>query len=140
MDASLRFAAWVLGIYDGVNVWLARAFRRVRDFPWWLQVGLIWAMGRLYSAGVFVLVARQQGPNPWSPSRPRYLDYIDGWDAGWYRRIYQSGYPAVLPRLADSTVAPNEWAFLPVYPYLIKGLNLVTGLPWRWGAPLASTL
>jgi hypothetical protein len=140
MDAALSFSAWVLRTYDRVNAWLARGYRRARGLPWWLQIGLIWLIGRLYTLGVYVLVARQQGPNPWSPSRPGYLDYINGWDAGWYRRIYESGYPVVLPRLADGTVAPNEWAFLPVYPYLIKGLNLVTGLPWRWGAPLVSTL
>jgi hypothetical protein len=140
MDAALRFSGWVLDRYERVNSWLARGYRRARGFPWWLQVGLIWLVGRLYTVAVYLVVARQQGPNPWSPSRPGYLEYINGWDAGWYRRIYESGYPVVLPRLADGSVAPNEWAFLPVYPYLIKSLTLVTGLPWRWGAPLVSTL
>ena len=141
MDAvALRLAGWTLGWYDRVNAWFGQGFRWFRGCAWWLQIGMIWLVGRLYSAAVFLLAAREQGPNPWSPSQPGYLAYIGGWDAGWYRRIFTGGYPAVLPRLADGSVAPSEWAFLPVYPYLIRGLDAVTGLGWRWGAPLVSTL
>lgn len=140
METTLRLADWVLGRYDAVNRAIGVAYARLRRLPWWIQVGLVWLLSRLYTVAVFLVVARQQGPNPWTTQRPGYLDYIAGWDAGWYRRIFESGYPAVLPRLGDGRVAPNEWAFLPVYPYLVKAVNLATGLPWAWAAPILSSL
>lgn len=116
-----------------------RLIARLMALRWWVRVTVVWALARLFSFLVVVMVARQQGPNPWSPAHPGYLDYIDGWDAGFYRQIFESGYPTVLPRGADGFVEPNRWAFLPVFPGVVKLVSGLTGIGWQVGAPLVAT-
>ena len=101
---------------------------------------VLWAVTRIFSVVTVLVVARQQGPNPWSPSKPGYFAYIDGWDAGYYSQIFASGYPSVLPRNADGIVEPNRWAFYPVFPGLARAVSAVTGLGWLHVAPLLATL
>lgn len=86
---------------------VGRALRRFSGLRWWVQVLLLWVATRLFSVVVVLVVARQQGPNPWSPSRPGYFAYIDGWDAGYYNQIFDSGYPSVLPRGATASWSPT---------------------------------
>ncbi|SDV04388.1 hypothetical protein SAMN04488544_3966 [Microlunatus sagamiharensis] len=119
---------------------VGRALRRFSGLRWWVQVLLLWVATRLFSVVVVLVVARQQGPNPWSPSRPGYFAYIDGWDAGYYNQIFDSGYPSVLPRGADGIVEPNRWAFYPVFPGLARAVSAVTGLGWVHVAPLVASL
>jgi hypothetical protein len=107
---------------------------------WWVQVLLVALVARATSILIVLVFARQQGPNPWSPASPGYLDYIDGWDAGWYRTIFTQGYPPVLPRDPTGSVQTNPWAFLPLFPYTIKLLHFLTGVSWELAAPLVSTL
>ena len=103
--------------------------------PWWVQVLCVWAVGRAYSAFFVVTMAAHQGPNPWSPETPSYLEYINGWDAGWFQEILKSGYPEVLPRDAQGTLVNNTWAFLPGYPYLVRAVMALTGGSWLVVAP-----
>lgn len=134
-------------VVPAVAAWSDRAVGAVTSLParlarraWWVQVLVVWALGRVFSLALLLTVARQQGPSPWSSPRPGYLEYIDGWDAGWYHKIYDEGYPRVLPRDAGGAVDPNQWAFYPVLPGLAKLVNLVTGAPYLVVAPLISTL
>lgn len=107
---------------------------------WSAQVTAVWALGRVFTLAMVQLVARQQGPNPWSPAGPDYLAYINGWDAGYYEQIHDAGYPRELPRDADGAVTNNPWAFLPLFPLLVRGVTLLTGLTWLTAAPLVSML
>ena len=51
------------------------------------------------------------------------------WDAGWYNRIIEEGYPARLPVGADGRVTQNTWAFMP----LLSGLaSLLTWTGWSF--------
>jgi hypothetical protein len=61
-------------------------------------------------------------------SRPSFLAFLTSWDGKFYRQIAMSGYPAQLPLDAAGHVESNAWAFLPVYPWLTRGLMLLTGL------------
>lgn len=45
------------------------------------------------------------------------------WDAGWYNRIVEEGYPDRLPVGADGRVTQNTWAFMP----LLSGLASLLG-------------
>ncbi|MBO1754221.1 hypothetical protein [Allobranchiibius sp. CTAmp26] len=60
------------------------------------------------------------------PSRD-YFGVATQWDGQWYRRIVDHGYPATLPHRPDGSVAENEYAFLPLYPGLVRVLMWATG-------------
>ncbi|NKX53755.1 hypothetical protein [Arthrobacter mobilis] len=120
---------------SGVQDWRLRAAR----WPWWVQVCGIYALARVFSLLVFTAVARQQGPSPWGPARPDYLDFIGIWDSAWYERIYREGYPDQVPRGPDGRALENQWAFYALFPALVRAANALTGLEWRILAPLLAT-
>ena len=133
-----------LAVLDRVGDRAAQSWRpvgrRLASLAWFWQVTLVWAVSRAFTALLVVAVARHQGANPWSPAQPGYLPYINGWDAGYYEQVHDGGYPASLPRDPSGEVVNNVWAFMPVYPYLVRGLTAVTGAPWLVVAPVVSTL
>ncbi|WP_262364456.1 hypothetical protein [Arthrobacter echini] len=102
---------------------------------WVVQVLVVFVVGRLVSTGLLLLSAARQGPSPWSGPAPGYGVFINYWDSGWYERIFREGYPAELPRGALGSVEPNQWAFYPLFPGLVRGLDAVTGLGWGVLAP-----
>lgn len=112
--------------------------RWLSGWPWWLQVGAVWLIGRVFTAWLFVIVGNRQDVTPWSAAQAGYLEYSNGWDAGFFAEIYRSGYPRVLPRDAAGLVDNNPWAFLPGYPFLVRGLSAVTGLDWPVAAPIVT--
>jgi hypothetical protein len=126
-----------------VPVTLAPA-RRVADprtWPWWAQVLAVYALARAFSALTLLVVATRQAANGWTGAAPGYADYTGlMWDATWYRRIAEGGYPATLPVGADGLVQQNEWAFFPLYPTLVRGVMAVTGGSWAVVAPTVSLL
>ena len=85
-------------------------------------------------------MAQIQEDNYWTAARPGYFDFLNIWDAEWYQRIYTNGYPTTLPTNADGSVQQNAWAFMPVFPFLIRGLNLLTGIEWKYLAPIVATI
>jgi hypothetical protein len=115
--------------------WDARAWR------WWVQVLAVYAAARLVSAVLLLIAAAAQGPTPWAGDNPAYAQ-VTGlfWDAGWYHRIADEGYPSTLPVGDDGTVQQNAWAFFPLYPMLVRGLMAITTLPWEVVAPTTSLL
>jgi hypothetical protein len=106
---------------------------------WPVQVLLVFACARAVSAAVLLEAASRQGPSPWAPASPDYLSFLQFWDGGWYRRIYDEGYPATLPRRADGVVLENQWAFYPLFPALVRALHAVTGGGWDLLAPVTAT-
>lgn len=140
MDSALRLGTTLGQLTDRVLGAFGSGFRRFTTWRWWVQVLVVWAVGRLFSLAVVLTVARMQGPNPWTTERPGYLEYVDGWDAGWYHKIFDEGYPRVLPRDAAGALDPNQWAFYPVLPGLAKLVELVTGVGWLVSGPLISLL
>ncbi|MDF2806631.1 MAG: hypothetical protein K0S43_1577 [Cellulosimicrobium sp.] len=109
---------------------------RPPTWPWWVQVLAVYGVARAVSALVLVVVARAQEQNPWTDAAPSYLPYVARmWDASWYEQIYASGYPDTLPVGPDGVVQQNVWAFFPLFPGLVRGLDAVTGLGWDVLAP-----
>lgn len=107
---------------------------------WSVQVLVIFVVGRLVSTGILLLAASRQGVSPWSGPAPAYGTFINYWDSGWYERIFREGYPTDLPTDLFGTVTHNQWAFYPLYPGIVRSLDVVTGLGWGVLAPLVAWL
>ncbi|WP_371131007.1 hypothetical protein [Arthrobacter sp. SDTb3-6] len=122
-------------IHAALRRWLAP----LRRAPWWVKVSLLYGAARLVSFGILAGAGYHAAESPWSGARPDYLTFIDRWDAGWYERIFDGGYPSGIPRNPDGTAQPNQWAFYPLFPLLVRGLNAVTALPWVVAGPLVAT-
>lgn len=60
-----------------------------------------------------------------------FLGFLTGWDADRYGAIAMEGYPDRLPVNEFGDIMPNNWAFLPVFPYLTRYLHDATGLSWQ---------
>ncbi|VXB60508.1 conserved membrane hypothetical protein [Arthrobacter sp. 9AX] len=121
------------GVPASIQALVLRYRSTVRAWPWWMQVAALYVAARLVSAGIFMAAALQQGTNPWFPPKPDYWNFINIWDARWYARVIEDGYPTTLPVDAAGNVQENTWAFYPLYPSLAGGLSSLTGL-----APAAS--
>ncbi|WP_190278767.1 hypothetical protein [Cellulomonas sp. B6] len=111
-------------------------WERVRGWPWWFHVLLVFTASRLLAGVVFVWTSTVQEANLWTDANPPYQQYVAlMYDGGWYRQIAESGYPAELPRDAQGLVQQNPWAFFPLYPMLVRGLMALTGGSWVAVAP-----
>lgn len=89
----------------------------------WLQVALWFLASRLWqmSIGVLALVNRD-GLQALSPDRLTGL--FCRWDCGWYLGIVEQGYGL---EATDQPGATN-WSFYPLYPLLIRGVAVLTGV------------
>ena len=103
---------------------------------WWFAPLAIFLATRVVTTTIFLVAAWFQGENYWTPARPDYFSFLNIWDVEWYGRIFKDGYPTVLPLTDSGFVQQNPWAFLPLFPMLVK----LTFLPWQFGAPLLATV
>lgn len=103
---------------------------------WWLWPLGIFLASRVVTTILMLTAAWFQGKNYWTDAHPDYFSFAGFWDAEWYGRIYEHWYPTALPIGADGLVQQNEWAFLPLFPLLVKA----TFLPWNLGAPILATV
>lgn len=120
-----------------------------RDRAWLLIPLAIYAVSRVIAGVLLHLSAVRQAtvgpdatvpPGPHGlttlvPDPPGYLGVISSWDGVWFRSIAQFGYPVPLPRV-DGVVVPNEWAFSPGYPFVVRALMELAHI----GFPLAATI
>ncbi|MFQ4149200.1 hypothetical protein AAGW05_10945 [Arthrobacter sp. LAPM80] len=127
-------------INDEMYALLRRALAPLRRAPWWLKVTLLYLAARLVSYGIFLGAAWHAAESPWGGAQPDYLTFINRWDAGWYERIFDGGYPTTIPRNPDGTAQPNQWAFYPIFPLLARGLGAVTGLGWPAAGAIVATV
>ena len=101
---------------------------------WWIKVSLIFLLGRVISTAMLLVLASQQAENAWTSAQPSLWDFSSMWDGRWYNIIAEVGYPTQLPVTEDGHIAENAWAFMPVYPALVRGVMVLTGLPWNIAA------
>ena len=98
--------------------------------PRWMALLGIIVGSRLVSSAWLLWFADRQEANPWTEARPNLFDFSRMWDSHWYRIITETGYPSTLPITEAGHVGENAWAFMPIYPYLVRiGMGL-TGLPF----------
>ncbi|TFB89920.1 hypothetical protein E3O25_12825 [Cryobacterium sp. TMT1-3] len=110
--------------------WLAR----YRLTPWWGKVLVVWALSRLVTTSLVLVLASVQGPNAWTGASPKYTDFATMWDGRWYNIVAIGGYPSVLPVTDAGQIGESAWAFMPGYPVLARLLMELSTLPW---APVA---
>ena len=108
--------------------------QRIRRLPPWVESLVIYGASRLFSTallGAMFVVATTQG---WEfasyRADPTFFTFSGSWDASFYKRIAEDGYPTTLPLDDAGGVLPNPWAFLPVFPYLVKSVMMLTSLPF----------
>ncbi|MFC8193234.1 hypothetical protein ACFUMH_16385 [Cellulomonas sp. NPDC057328] len=116
-------------------------WERVRAWPWWVHVLLVYAASRVFAAAVFAWTSGVQEANLWTPAQPGYHPFVAlFYDGSWYKQVAEEGYPATLPRGEDGLVQQNAWAFFPLFPLLVRGLMEVTGGTWVVLAPTVALL
>jgi hypothetical protein len=107
---------------------------------WQGRVLVIAGAGRLISTAILLAFARVQPTNAWTGASPSYADFATLWDGRWYEIVAFSGYPSDLPLTADGHVGENAWAFMPVYPAIVRVLMTFSGLDWGPAAVTISVL
>jgi hypothetical protein len=111
--------------------------RTTRRLPVALRIGLIYLGARLITTGFFWIAASLAGPGTRFGPSANVGGLLMGWDAQWYWYVAVNGYPSALPLTESGQVAENQWAFLPVYPYLSQVLGIPLGA-WAVGGILIS--
>src|SRR5690606_24262835 len=87
---------------------------------------VVYLASRVVSTAILLWFAAHQGPNPWTDAGPAYSDFGMLWDAHWYRIIAVVGYPSELPITDMGQVGESAWAFMPLYPWLVQSIALIT--------------
>jgi hypothetical protein len=125
----------------------ARWHARYRVVPWWVRITVVYVLARIVTATMLAAFASVQAANSFTVQHPGLLSFSSIWDGAWYRVIAASGYPSTLPIDATGHVTENAWAFMPAYPFLVRGVMALTGasfelvavsvsLLFGWGAAL----
>jgi hypothetical protein len=110
--------------------------------PLWVRATIVYLTMRLVSWLLMSQAASTAGfyPGVQGPEEG-HLDLALNWDAVWYQRIVEGGYPDDLP-INDVTgrVEQNPWAFYPVYPYAIRIVVAFLGSDFNTVAPKLALL
>jgi hypothetical protein len=125
----------------------ARWHARYRVVPWWVRITVVYVLARIVTGTMLAAFASVQAANSFTVQHPGLLSFSSIWDGAWYRVIAASGYPSTLPIDATGHVTENAWAFMPAYPFLVRGVMALTGasfelvavsvsLLFGWGAAL----
>ncbi|WP_233195033.1 hypothetical protein [Cryobacterium sp. M91] len=93
---------------------------------------LIWAISRLLTTALlgtmFAVATRLDWTFARYRSDPSFFTFSGSWDSSFYRQIALHGYPSELLTDLNGQVEPNVWAFLPVFPWLVREVSALTGL------------
>lgn len=114
---------------------------RPHQIPDWLMTVAVFALARLLTTVTLVtgfgLAAAQGFGSPAADAG--FFERSTAWDGQYFLDIAQKGYPATLPTDEHGVVQQNSWAFLPVFPMLVRLVSL-TGADPAVVAVLLSTL
>ena len=113
---------------------------RYRAVPWWARITVVYVLARIVTTVMMHGFAAVQSANSFTSDHPSYLSFAAIWDGAWYRVIATGGYPSALPVDAAGHVTENAWAFMPAYPFLVRGLMLLTGASFEAVAVTVSLL
>lgn len=97
-----------------------------------LNFALLWGFYVLSRAGGWVF-----GPD--GGHATTFLHWLTEWDAARYLQIAEEGYPVSLPMNLSGDVLPNNWAFLPIFPFMERALSTATGMSQALSGVVIST-
>ena len=102
----------------------------------------VYAASRLLTTAVLALVHALTATATWAQhdGGPGLAGYLSSWDARFYREISEQGYPSDLPRDGDGQVVKNAWAFMPLFPALVRVVRPVVGGDWLIAALVVAVL
>lgn len=106
--------------------------------PRWAALLGIIAASRTVSTALMLWFAAGQTENPWTGAKPDLFEFSRIWDSHWYRIIAEVGYPTELPVTAEGNVGENAWAFMPIFPMLVRALMGLTGAPFSYVSVIVS--
>lgn len=110
----------------------------------WTTPLLLWLASRVVSTVLLATVYAVATANGWRFASyrrdPTFFTFSGSWDASFYRTIAEHGYPVTLPLDDAGHVLPNAWAFLPVFPALVRILMPLTGGSFWVAGVLVATL
>src|SRR3954452_3284627 len=103
-----------------------------REVPWWAAVLVLYAVSRLLTTALMLALFIAANIGHWSYSSPRmdptFFTFSGSWDGAYYSQIVEQGYPTSLPLDSDGSVQQNPWAFLPLYPMIVRAVMFLTGM------------
>ena len=121
-----------------------RIAERFRQLPAVGQVLVIWAASRVLSTAlllsVFVVASVNGLPFASFRKNPTFFTFSGLWDASAYKNIATHGYPLDLPLDSAGHVVSNEWAFMPAFPWLTRGVMEVTGAEFYPAGVVVATI
>jgi len=102
----------------------------------------VYAASRLVTTLFLAVVHALTSTATWAQhdGGPGFAGYLSSWDAVFYREISEQGYPAELPRDDDGQVVKNAWAFMPLFPVLVRVVRPVVGGDWLIAAIVVAVL
>ena len=126
----------------------ARPVQRIRfggrEYRWWIVVLAMYGASRVATTTLMLtlyLAATLGGwPFPSSRADPTFFTFSGSWDASYYRQIGEHGYPSTIPTDGDGHVQQNPWAFLPLFPWVVRALMFFTRLGFYPAGIIVATL
>lgn len=107
--------------------------------PAWLKVLAVFLASRVVTTALLLHFAAHQPANAWTGASPGYFEFAKIWDGHWYFIIALVGYPSELPLTDHGEVGESAWAFMPVYPALVR-IVMLTGLDFSIAAVVVSVV
>ncbi|MFF1574448.1 hypothetical protein ACFVWR_17020 [Leifsonia sp. NPDC058292] len=134
-----------LGVLDAQPVVAPTRIRVAgRDYRWWVVVLGVFVASRVVTTTLMLTlyVAATAGGWHFASSRmdPTFFTFSGSWDASYYRQISEHGYPSSIPTNAAGDVQQNAWAFLPLFPSIVRGVTFATGLGFYPAGVIVATL
>ncbi|MWV59442.1 hypothetical protein GRS92_11440 [Rathayibacter sp. VKM Ac-2754] len=105
-----------------------------------MRVLAVFLLTRVVTTVILLQFAANQAQNSWTGPSPSYVGFASMWDGRWYEIIATAGYPSVLPVTDTGEIGENAWAFMPLYPAVVRLLMAVTGLGWATAAVAVSVV
>ena len=111
------------------------ALDRVLSGRWVPQVVVLYALTRVLTTVMLAVVAPTQVPADMTDGeRVGYFGFTRLWDGQWYEFVGTYGYPDHVPRDPAGQALQNPWAFYPLFPFLSRGVQELTGLSFAAAA------
>ncbi|MBP1240014.1 hypothetical protein ABID92_001812 [Frigoribacterium sp. PvP120] len=107
-----------------------------------LRLLAVYALARLLSTVLLGATYALTATSSWAQhdGGPGFAGYLSSWDARFYAEISERGYPTELPRNDEGQVVKNAWAFMPLFPAVVKLVTPAVGGSWLVGALVVATL